>query len=518
MASLQKYSGTWSERHAAHLLRRTTFSVPYKVLKQAGNQSLDDIVSLLLMPLPTPQTPVNDNFQNDPDVPVGETWVTAPVTLGVNGYRQQSLRRWSLKLMLSDTPNIREKMTLFWHNHFVTAQINDPRFSYFYIEKLRAACLGDFKQMTKDMTIDVAMLLYLNGNENTRQAPNENYARELLELFTVGKGESAGPGDYTTFTEDDVKEMARSLTGWTFNRREFQSTGVYVENRHDTGTKQLSHRFGSKTIDNMGENEYSHLIDVIFENETVAHHIVTKLYRWFVHHEITDEIESDIIRPLATLFRDNNYQIKPVLETLLKSEHFYDECIRGIMIKSPLDFVVNPLNQFEVAFPTVVNQDVTLFNDLYNITAAFEMGLFDAPDVAGWKAYYQEPNFDRLWLNATSLPGRKVYSDAIATVGLGRAANRTFLDLLSTVQLFDSPDNPEHVIQELELLLFSKPLAENQRNTLLNIINVNLPEGWKTVYNIYSSDPQNERNRNQVVNILRALVVYMMRMPEYHLS
>jgi uncharacterized protein (DUF1800 family) len=470
--------------------------------------------------LPKPSPPVNDNSQNDPNVPVGETWVTAPVTQGVNGYRTQSLRRWSLQLMMSDTPNIREKMTLFWHNHFVTAQINDPRFSYMYIEKLRDRCLGDFRQMTKDMTIDPAMLLYLNGNENTRQAPNENYARELLELFTVGKGDLAGPGDYTTFTEDDVKEMARALTGWTINRREFQDTGIYVANRHDTGTKQLSHRFGGKTIENQGENEYSYLIDVIFENDTVAHHIVTKIYRWFAHHDITDEIESDIIRPLATIFKNSDYQIKPVIETLLKSEHFYDDCLRGIMIKSPLDFVLSPLSQFKVTLPTTVDQRVALFNDLYIITSAFQMGIFDAPDVAGWQPYYQEPNYDRLWLNATSLPGRKVFTDAIATVGIGggRTAPRTFLDLLETIKLFEEPSEAEIVIRELELMLFSRPLADNQRDTLLSILNVNLPDGWKTIYNIYLGDPDNERNRNQVVNILRAVVVYMMRMPEIHLS
>lgn len=102
-------------------------------------------------------------------------------------------------------------MTLFWHNHFVTAETNDPRLEYKYITTIRKNSLGNFKTLTKEITIDPAMLLYLNGNQNTSRAPNENYARELLELFTLGKGELAGPGDYTTFTEVDVAAIAKVL-------------------------------------------------------------------------------------------------------------------------------------------------------------------------------------------------------------------------------------------------------------------------------------------------------------------
>ncbi|MBK9745017.1 MAG: DUF1800 family protein [Saprospiraceae bacterium] len=116
--------------------------------------------------------------------------------------------------MLKGDANIREKMTMFWHNHFVTADINDPRYNYIYISLLRKNALGNFKQLTKDITIDPAMLNYLNGRDNTGQAPNENYARELMELFTLWQSPLAGPGDYTTYTEDDIKEMARVLTGW----------------------------------------------------------------------------------------------------------------------------------------------------------------------------------------------------------------------------------------------------------------------------------------------------------------
>ncbi|MBK8372664.1 MAG: DUF1800 family protein [Saprospiraceae bacterium] len=138
--------------------------------------------------------------------------------------------------MLKNNPHIREKMTLFWHNHFVIADINEPRVLYNYIVKLRRLSLANFKEMAKEITVDNGMLEYLNGRDNTREAPNENYARELLELFTLGKGNSVGNGDYTTYTETDIKEIARVLTGWIdVNtlpiRSEFRAA------RHDTGTK-----------------------------------------------------------------------------------------------------------------------------------------------------------------------------------------------------------------------------------------------------------------------------------------
>ena len=156
------------------------------------------------------------------------------------------------------------------------------------------------------------MLLYLNGNENTKEAPNENYARELLELFTIGKGEVAGPGDYTTFTEQDVQSMARVLTGWTINLLAIGTKleSIFLAPRHDTGSKQLSSRFNDEIIENAGDQEYSNLIDVIFEQDEVSKFICRKIYRYFINHEIDDEIEANIIEPMAQIIRDDNYEVE----------------------------------------------------------------------------------------------------------------------------------------------------------------------------------------------------------------
>src|SRR5690606_22324046 len=221
------------------------------------------------------------------------------------GYRRRSLNNWSLELMLQNNPHIREKMTLFWHNHFVTADINEPRVVYYYIDKLRKMSLGNFRQMAKDITVDNAMLEYLNGRDNTRQAPNENYARELLELFTLGKGPSLGNGDYTTYTEKDIMEMAKALTGWVEVRNSLPIRSEFRNNRHDTTTKTLSHRFNNATIENAGADEYKNLIDLIFTRDEVAEFICQKLYAWFIYNDITEEVREDVIKPLAEIFREN---------------------------------------------------------------------------------------------------------------------------------------------------------------------------------------------------------------------
>ena len=137
---------------------------------------------------------------------------------------------------------------------------------------------GNFRELTKQITVNAAMLHFLNGNKNEVNSPNENYARELLELFTIGKGDLVGPGDYTNYTEQDIAAFAKALTGWTAwtdgnDPAEFERWW----SSHDTSTKQLSHRFGSQTIENAGAEEYKRVVDIIFEKDEVAYHICRRL-------------------------------------------------------------------------------------------------------------------------------------------------------------------------------------------------------------------------------------------------
>jgi uncharacterized protein (DUF1800 family) len=522
MAFLDKYTGPWNLQVAQHLLRRTTYGVTIKAAKAIANTSLDETINGLFSSSALPSPPLNNYYADDPNVPIGQTWVDKLQTQGVNGYRQTSLRAWTMDLMMQPVPNIREKMTVFWHNHFVVEGINDARLMYNYITLIRKNALGDFKQLTKDMTIDVAMLAYLNGDDNTNTAPNENYARELMELFTLGKGDIAGPGDYTTFTEKDVKEIAKSLTGWISIVNNLPIRAEFRTGRHDTTAKQLSHRFNNATIANNGANEYKDIIDLIFTKPEVALFIARKFYRWFVNPIIDATIETEVISPLALIIRTDNYRVERALKTLLSSQHFYDECNIGVLIKNPNDFVLSLLNQFEILPPADPLFKENVLRTVYSNTVSQQMGIFQAPNVAGWQAFYQEPNFDGLWLNSTTLPIRKVTTDAIA--GPGVSVNNTNgyrlrIDHLKYLDTLDNPSDVDAVLDQTTQYIFAKPIAPNQRAVLLNLLlNGNSAATWTNWYNDYKANPTVEAKRLILINRLTPLLVYMMRMPEYHLS
>lgn len=524
--TLDPYAGPFEYEQAAHLLRRATFGPTYAQMKAAVDQGLDLSIAQLFESADEPSPPLNYNFENDPNVPVGETWVEAPYSLTENylGYRNRSLRAWQMGQMLDEGVSIREQLTLFWHNHFAISDINDAKFFYEHIRLLRSYAWGNFKDLIKAVTIDPAMLRFLNGNQNFVQAPNENFARELLELYTIGKGELAGPGDYTTFTEDDVREMARVLTGWrdagylTLNSN-IAVGANFLPFRHDTGTKQLSPRFNSTVITNMGDQEYSHLIDVIFEQDEVARFICRKLYRWFVYYVIDDNVEVNIIEPMAQLLIDNNYEIQPALEALLKSEHFFDMLNVGPMIKNPMDFVFSVLRQFEVEFPDNLFGYYNTLNRLFQATLLLQMEYFNPPSVAGWKAYYQEPQFYRTWINATTLQYRFGYSDVLTLTGFVFGGQRIVIDPLQFVASLDNPYDPNTLIEEFVKILFPQPITESQKTALKGILLPGLPDfEWTVEYGLYLDDPQNSDLEQAIETKLRLLLRAMLSMAEFQLS
>ena len=219
-SGLTPYNGPWTSNEVIHLLKRTMFgSKPEDITYFLGmtmNQAVDQ---LLTVPATAPAPPVKNYTNNnipttDPDynIPMGQTWVTINTT-DADGQRRNSLKAWWMGQMINQERNILEKMTLFWHNHFSTETNDLGRmiWAYNYNALCRRSVLGNFKQFVKDMTLDVAMLRYLNGYLNISTAPDENYARELQELFTLGKENNPH------YTEDDVKKAARVLTGWKVN-------------------------------------------------------------------------------------------------------------------------------------------------------------------------------------------------------------------------------------------------------------------------------------------------------------
>lgn len=525
-SGLEPYAGPWSFEQAAHLLRRAMYGPTYAQIKAAQSQGLESTLEQLFAELPQPEPPLNHFFQDDPNVPVGATWIDAPYSTGTNlrPYRFQSLRAWTMLQLFREGVSIREKLTLFWHNHFAVSNVNDPKFVYRHIALLRSYAWGNFRELAKAVTIDPAMLRFLNGNQNTRTAPNENYARELLELFTIGKGPLAGPGDYTNYTEADISAMARVLTGWRdtgFNAAnpDIPVGAVYVNNRHDTGAKQLSHRFDNLVINNLGQEEYAHLVDVIFQKAEVARFICRKLYRWFIYYTIDDNAEQNVIEPMAQVLIGNDFEIRPALMALLRSAHFYDMLNVGPMIKNPLDFALSSAKPFEVSLPPELARLYNVMLRFFNTATLQQMEYFNPPSVAGWKAYYQEPLYYRTWINATTLPVRMEATDALATTGFVVNGFRVQIDPLAFAATLENPFDPNALIEEFRRILFPQPITDGQKAALKEVLIPGLPDyEWTVEYSDYLANPDNAGLTEAVASKLRQLLQAMLSMPEFYLS
>jgi uncharacterized protein (DUF1800 family) len=422
--------------------------------------------------------------------------------------------------------SIREKMVLFWHNHFVTSDIGEPIAVYIYSNTLRKHALGNFRELTKAITIDPTMLLFLNGNENNKFAPNENYARELLELFTVGKGPVAGPGDYTTFTEDDVAAMSKVLTGWRFRYDmnapdgEFKVSSIFRPNLHDDSSKQLSNRFNNAVINPNGEQEYADLIDVIFQQDECARFISRKLYRWFVHYKIDENIEQNVIVPMSQLIIDNDYDIKPALKALLMSEHFYNPELRGCMIKNPFDYGLGIFGAFQVEMPDEIQSLYEIWSAMFNAAAGLQMTYYGIPQVAGWKAYYQEPSFYRIWINSTTIPIRFLIADIMSLVGIQVSDFLASIDVLRFIdENVSDPSDPNKLINEITQLIFPVELPDEQKDVVKEALIPGLPDfEWTVEYGLYLQDPTNEIIKASVEAKLRFMLRTMMNLPEFNLS
>ena len=269
-------------------------------------QSVDEILNPAA-PLPDPpvkeyNTPNNATIP-DPNILQGTTWVNDPNNDGtVNSLRRASFKKWWMGVMINQDRSIREKMTLFWHNHFATEtnDISNSQFVYKHHTLLRTNVLGNFKSLTRAVTIDPAMLVYLNGQFNTAKAPDENFGRELQELFCCGKGPDS------LYTESDVKAAAQVVTGWRNNTTTLSS--YFDATRHDTTNKQFSAFYNNTVIQGKtgvtaGDLELDALIDMIFGTQEVAKYICRRIYRWFVYYDIACTVQANIITPLANLCR-----------------------------------------------------------------------------------------------------------------------------------------------------------------------------------------------------------------------
>jgi uncharacterized protein (DUF1800 family) len=523
LAGIEPYAGPWGRDQALHLLRRATFGPRRQDVDALVSGTLQAAVAQLLTAQPTPSPPIVTNI-TDTGAILGTTWVNAP-TSDFNATRRTSLRSWWAGLMVNEGISLTEKMTLFWHNHFVTESVDvaDARMAYRYNALLRANAFGNFKTLTKLVTVDCAMLRYLNGNTNTGTNPNENYGRELQELFTIGKGPEIAPGDYTNYTEQDVKAAARVLTGWRDNNTTFQ--GYFTASRHDTTNKQFSSAYQSTVITGQtgsaGANEVDALLTMIFAQPEVARFLCRKLYRWFVYYLIDEATEANVIVPLADILRTNNYEVAPVLEALFSSAHFYDQVNVGCVIKNPIELTAGTMRTFGVVFPdsSSYTAQYNQWKYVYQQAEQMQLLLCDPPSVAGWPAYYQTPQFHELWINSDTLPKRKAFSDKMGTSGNKTNSTTIVIDPIAFAQATSVPADPNVLIDEFALYLFPLAPTANQLAFLKETLLPGLPDyEWTIEWNDYLADPTNATKKNAVRSKLQALLLLMMSMAEYQLT
>ena len=525
MGALDRYNGPWDARRAAHLLRRTTFCTRPEVAENLAAKSLLQVIDDLLSDKAPPAPPV------DPGLSTQGTWTYNMSTLHPEDFKFRPLVKvWWLKQMLQPASvSIIEKLTLFWHNHFATEAdtYQDSRMQYAHNALLRKYAMGNFKSFVRDVTLDPAMLRYLNGDTNTAAKPNENYARELQELFTIGKGFERAPGDYTNYTEDDVKAAARVLTGWRAFRLGDPSKSTFSALLHDNTNKTFSSCYGATTIiggkDEAGaRREIDDLLTMILAQDETARHIVRKLFRWFVFYDIDAATEQEVIIPLAKQLKDGNYEIKPVLRTLLSSSVFFDEQNIGAMLKSPLDFYAGLCNLYAGDFPADPMVQYQIIGAVATQAAVQQQNIMDPPSVAGWPAYYQSPDFYKQWINSVTLPNRYGYTDTILYGAAPRVpANLAFDTIAFVTKYCKDPGNPQALVSDAGAVLMPAYSITDEEVTYLTeqvlMAGTQVYE-WTKIWSEYVAAPTNTLKKKAAEDRLKALFRYMFRMGEFQLQ
>jgi len=524
-AGLEPYAGEWTPVQAAHLLRRALFGFTRAQLDQAVAAGASGAVDALLdLPAQPPEPPLVVN-PAETTLAIGSTWVDQPYLDDRTYDRLRNLQAWWMGLLLEQGFSIREKMTLFWQNHFATEWriVYEPHHLYFHLAGLRANCLGSFKSLARKVTLDPAMLRYLNGNTNTKSNPNENYARELQELFTVGKGPEVAPGNYTNYTEDDVKAAAKVLTGW----RDIRDTRAaqFRTSQHDTTDKAFSAAYGGVVVKGRtgtdGALEVDDLVDLIFAQAETARYLCRKLYRYFVYYVIDADTEARVIQPMADRLVAGDWEVGPVVAMLLKSAHFHDVANRGCFIKTPLDLVVGSLRSLGSSLPGTTDLALRyqVWLSLVDQAAAMQMELLSPPNVAGWPAFYQDPVFYEDWISSDTLPRRIQYTDR--TMGSkGYQIGTWYLvpDLVGLAGATSDPGDLAVLVGELAALFFPIPITEIQSTYLQGVLLGGAPEyEWGNNWRAWNDAPTDATKRSVVETRLRTLFKAMMAMAEYQL-
>lgn len=545
MASLSPNTSVLGQKNAKHLLRRSSFVYTQSLLSQFSSLTPSQVLDFLFTELPF----VVD-LPYDP-LPIGSPDGYWTESSNISTSFQDQERKASIVsgwwwYNAVHSPNIKYKLCHFLSTRFTVQKSKGAGSAtefYDYIRLLLFYSFGNYKTLAKKMTLNNSMLNYLNNTSNVKQAPNENYAREFLELFTIGKGNQLAPGNYTNYTEADIVEAAKVLTG--FKRQPERTSvdqetgipkGAIVFSDHNTNSKIFSSAFNNRII-NSGNNaesieiELDDFVEMIFDKEETAKNICRKIYTYFVNSKITSEVENDIIIPLAIELKNNNYELKPTIRKLLESEHFYDlddsdssnETI-GALIKSPIQQLSEICCFLEATIPHPNTNQFDYYSVFWNDFAhntflkGANMILFDPENVAGHPAYYQGPDFDKNWISASSLIARFKLGESLIE-GENRiegnddiATKINMSEVLRNSNMISVVDDPYILTSELCNTLFAQETDEERIKYFMNTFLLQgQPVGdWTSLWSFYIA-----ANFNSVVNLrLNALLTNILKAPE----
>ena len=554
MMLLEKKEGKLGYCNAAHLVRRATFYVTQERIKEFAEYTPEEAVEKLFdfdfLTKPEYVYPLSDE---------GEQIITFSkeqeakdlVFEGTN-----KVRSWWL-YSAAKAPGIEYKLTLWLHLLFVTG-IETRRYwdSYDYLELLRFHTKGSLRKLAIRMTKNLRMLNYLDNSLNEVKKRNNNYAREFLELFTILKGEQQGEGDYTTYTENDVEEAGRVFTGftagysYTLEERFWDSkqneerkvfidteTGIfqgYIDKRkHDTGDKKFKIG-GEESIIRGGideesiQKELEDFVQIVFDRDETAQNYCRRLYRFFVGRNITEEIETHIIKPLASELKEQDYKIEPIVKKLLKSKHFYSNQIIGGLVKSPLDLQMHLLSLFK---PDILNLNYIEVKDkggdeaerlkeqvktinyffhkhVYTVAAISSFPIFSPVNVNGYSPYTDGPMYDKKWITTGTLQIRYQLADKVVKgyynpeKGIDGEFSTDMLEFIRTNPgIFNTPSDYRQLLEDFYALLFVSRPEENKHKVYLDMFK---DFDWKRKWEqfvLFSQQPE-EQWTNQMKNIM----------------
>jgi uncharacterized protein (DUF1800 family) len=530
--------------NAKHLLRRSCFHYSNEVLENISIMTPSEAIQYLGNESPNIWVEPYDPLPIDG--PHGY-WLSSddyPPSFTNQGRKRSLIAGWWW-FNLMNRNCLKDKLTFFLHTTFTTSKDDGTGASTYYFDHLRLLehySTGSIKKLALKITHDNAMLLYLDNTTNNADNPNENYAREFLELFTIGKGEQIGDGDYTNYTEQDVQETARIFSG--FKTKLDRSiidpdtnlpTGRLQINKHDSGDKEFSYAFDNHiisggTTEEEIYNEISELIQMIFSRPATSITFAKKIYRFFIKSEWNENIENTVIQYIADELVASNYNLSSTVNALLSSTHFYDQDdqnstdnIIGSIVKSPLQLMSETISVLNLDIPNP-SSDIGGFYRFWHqfshntFLSMAGMGLFSPDTVAGYPANYQSPDFDRLWFSSNTILSRYRLIECLIS-GRNKLANNNLIGTeLNTVALAElisnDAGNPHNLVSKFGSLLYPSHIDDDRINYFVEM----LLDGYEPYYWTDSWQEYLTTNDNTVVkNRLDTLINSMINAAEYQL-